>query len=601
MSAVEAAAPSPSFDDLGDLEPWDVPSPSAPREVWPTAPTPGATPLEPDRGTAGARFEEVKSEIVQEAPQLELQGESVATRDRPPAFREGEHVAQPTDESTGDGAQEIPDWLAEGDLDSDSAIAWLEEIAAKYDPNFQGAAPAVPAEPPARGTEEPPVAAAPEAEQEELPDWLKASVPAETAAQAAPPSAEPEELPDWLKAAPPEVPVSRAPSLAAEREEEELPEWLREPTEVVAKPAPTPEAGEGLPDWLRPAPTAEPTPAVAAADRAMAWLDEQIAAQGVSPEKVVSESLTPDQPPSPAVAPPDLSAEAEPVSADELPEWLREAGGQEQIARALEAPGEEGFGLSLEEVEVKEEELSWLDTALEAETATVGAPGGVKAEEELPDWLKGEEKPVAPPMPVAGPAVEAEEEELPDWLKGVEEPAAPPTPVPALAAEAEMVQEEEELPDWLKGEEKPAAPRAPVAAPAAPAAATPGLTDWLKAPPPPPPVAPREPATVEARPAPPTAPKPAPIPEQIAGDFHEQLRIAREKVSAKQVEEALPYYENLIGHRQMVDQTIADLRYVLRSGAKADPRVYRVLGDALRTGGQLQEALEAYRSALDQM
>ncbi|MGF1506236.1 MAG: tetratricopeptide repeat protein [Anaerolineae bacterium] len=77
--------------------------------------------------------------------------------------------AQPTieeDDTMSDDMfdDDVPDWLSEGDLDdADAAMAWLNEIAAKYDPDFQAessdAAPAEPA-PAAAGSDD------------DLPDWL---------------------------------------------------------------------------------------------------------------------------------------------------------------------------------------------------------------------------------------------------------------------------------------------------------------------------------------------------------------------------------------------------------------------------------------------
>ncbi len=527
----------------------------------------------------------------------------------PSTLREGGQVAPLTDEPEGgETPQDVPDWLAEGDLDSDEAIAWLEQIAAKYDPSFGG----VQGEAGKAAEEQPPAA---EKEEEELPEWLRT---AETAGEAAhreeKREEEEEELPEWLR-----VPVEAAgPSSPEEKEEreEELPEWLREPTGAALR------------------------------DEDLAWLDEQVAEHGVSPAEVVSEALTPDLPPVPA-PPVPAEAEAEPISEEELPDWLKEAGAQEQIARALEAPEAEAeleFGPA--EVSVEEEELAWLEKALESEEVPeeglegvfeqVAAPVAEAKEEEeeeaLPDWLKGtgeavEEK---PPVPAAEekaapvPALETEEEEeeeLPAWLRAEvpEEEEKPPlavptaeeeAPAPALAGELE-----EELPDWLKGigepleaaaeaekvaEEEVAAPVAETAPPVAPAETAPEVkavpeveeeAEEIALP------------AAEAAPAPvaEAAPAEAVIPPEIAGDYHEQLRLAREKLHAHQVEAALPYYENLVRHGQMLSQTISDLTFALRSEQKLSPRVYRVLGDALRSEGRLQEALKAYRDALDQL
>ncbi len=630
----------------------------------------------------------------EEAPPDWLAAEPVAPEGAA-ALREEDNVVPPTDEPTDDASEEVPDWLSEGDLDSDDAIAWLEQIAAKYDPNFQAegsagtpeepsetpvaeAAPAAAAEEEEEEVEEGlpdwlkateaaaepvPAAVAEEEEEEARPDWLKASEPAAEAVPVAEEEEEEEEkegLPDWLKAT--EAAAEPAPAAAAEEEEEEgLPDWLKA-SEPAAEAAPAAEEEEeeeeeGLPDWLKateaaaeeaeavPAATAEeeeevpdwlkesepavaveatpaaslededvpewlrapaekpageelpawfreteeePEPASAAdvlaaspqADEALSWLDEQVSAQGVGAEKVVSEALTPDQPPVAAPPPPDLEAEAEPVGEGELPDWLKDAGAQEAIASALEGGPEEELPAGLD-VEVGEDELAWLKSALEAEQPAE-AEGTIES-------LFGDQ---AEPTPAAPAAEEAEARPRADWLKGPE-PAQPP------AAEAEAApeepEEEKEVPPWLKEEPAPAPAEARKPA---------GMTDWLTTPtqpaePAPPPaerpvVAPR-PASAAPRPQ----PAPIPLPPELEGDYHEQLRIAREKLSGSAVEEALPYYENMIHHGENLDQTISDLSYLLRTEKKVHPRVHRVLGDALRTSGRLQDALEAYRNALD--
>jgi len=578
VSAAEAApqpeegaprAGEPS-EDLGELRPWDEPSE-------PSASAGGEEEL-PDWLRAAAPSQQA----AQEAQAPEKGGAATTEAEAaslPPTLREGEQVAPLTEEPEGEETpQDVPEWLAEGDLDSDEAIEWLEQIAAKYDPSFGGAEGKA-GEP----TEEPPV---------------------------------------------------------RKEEEEELPEWLREPVEA-ARPTPAGEeekAGEEeLPEWLR-----EPV-ATSLRDEDFAWLDEQVAEHGVSPAEVVSEALVPDRPPMPAPSALDEKAEAEPVAEEELPDWLKEAGAQEQIAKALEeAPEAQEAELEFApaEVSVEEDELAWLQKALESEEIPETAEEGLEevfkkaevpaaaqpvaeAEEEeeeaLPDWLKGigeavEEKPPAPaaeekPAPI--PTLEAEEEEeLPAWLRmeEVAEEEKPPIPAPVGEEEAPaptLVGElEEELPDWLKGigepleaaaevvEEEKVVEAAPPVAEAAPAP----VAEVAEA-------APKEevaPTPVEEKEAAPT-PVEAAIPPEIVGDYHEQLRLAREKLNARQIEAALPYYENLIRHGQMLSQTISDLTFALRSEQKLSPRVYRVLGDALRSEGRLQEALKAYRDALDQL
>ncbi len=508
--------------------------------------------------------EDTKEKTGREAPADAEPAEPAST-----VPEEEKPVAPPDEGSTNGGQEDIPDWLASGDLDSDEAMKWLEEIAAKVDPNFK---PEGSESAPAK-EEAAPVAEAPKAEmKEEAADdleWLRAPTEAKTEAQAAE-----EELPDWLKPAPEEAKAA-----------------------AKATPAPTdPDTQEAL-----------------------AWLDDQVKGQGVSPEKPVAEALTPDHPPVAAMPKvPDLDAEAAPASDEELPDWLKDAGVQEERAKAMEAPDMAADLSDIPELPVEADELAWLNDALKAEEKAAagdleelfGEKGEAKEEEEeLPDWLKGEEE-EKKPAPVAearieeAPAPKAKEkkeeiEELPDWLKGEEEEKKP-TPVAeakieeAPAPKAEEKKEEiEELPDWLKGGEPE---------PELEKKGTGGLTAFLKAvEPAAPPAEARAPEPPKAEPAPPPPPAPAPaapapIPPGEAGD---KLKAAREQMGNGELQNALAIYEALVASGHGFDETISDLVEIVRTRAVVNPKVYRVLGDAMMRKGQMQEALDMYKKALD--
>ena len=585
-----------------------------------------------------------------EALEAELPG-SLTTEMAPEAASaaepEEETNVAPLDQPTGDNSSdEVPDWLSSGDLDSDDALKWLEELAAKVDPNFkpdsqpaeaEAPTPAPAAEPPAPvpAAETPapaPVAAADsvEKEAEDLPDWLKAvDLPAEPAkAEAAP-------------AAPAAAPAGA--SLADDLD------WLRIPTEPAA--AAKDEADE-LPDWLKGEPEKPAAQAAAApTDDALAWLDQEIEKQGVSPAAPVSEALTPDHPPvvspMPAV---DLDAEAKPASDDELPDWLRGEDVQGEISKALEAPAAEAEMADLPELPVEADELAWLNDALKAEEEAAGpddlealfgearpaapapapepaapvaaveppmekeapavpapaAEAKAPALDELPDWLRGEEA----PAPKLAPADEkAAADELPSWLTGEPEPlAAKPAPEPAVEA-PKLEEKGDELPGWLSGAAEPE----PVHT---------GLTDFLKAvepaatpaaPPPaepapaPQPVAAAVPAAPPA-PVPVAPPAPAPVaPAAVpasrvtvpAGEADSQLSAARLQMSNGEVPAALVIYESLIGSGHKYDEVLADLTDLTKSRAIVNPKVYRVMGDALMGKGKTVEAMEMFRKALD--
>jgi len=463
------------------------------------------------------------------------------------AVLEEEKPVAPPDEGTSDGgeAEEVPDWLSSGDLDSDDALKWLEEMAAKIDPNFIAA-----------GSEPAPAKAeaAPETTEEK---------------------AEPEGDLEWLRAP---TETKAEDDLAAKADEEEVPDWLK-PEEEKAAPMAKASVAPTDPDT----------------DEALAWLDEQVKAQGVDPDQPVAEALTPDPPPVARMPKAlDSDAEAEAVSDDELPDWLKDSGVQEKRAKAMDAPDVEPEMADIPDLPVEADELAWLNDALKAEESSsdtelddlfaeakkASSVASDTEKDELPDWLKGdeEEKP-APVMEDKTPAVEAKKDE------------------PPAAKAEEATETSEDLPDWLKGGEEEAT-----------AAGQSGLTAFLQAvepaaAPEPPKV---EPAPVAPPPPAPVAPTPvasvpvpvasAPIPAGEAGD---KLKAAREQMSNGELQKALEIYEALVASGHGQDEAISDLMEIVKTRAVVNPKVYRVIGDAMMGKGQMADALDMYKKALD--
>jgi len=64
-------------------------------------------------------------------------------------------------------------------------------------------------------------------------------------------------------------------------------------------------------------------------------------------------------------------------------------------------------------------------------------------------------------------------------------------------------------------------------------------------------------------------------------------------------DDALTAYEELVQSGQSLDDILADLNEYVKT-KRANPRAYRVMGDAMMAQGKLQDALEMYRKALDQ-
>ncbi len=62
--------------------------------------------------------------------------------------------------------------------------------------------------------------------------------------------------------------------------------------------------------------------------------------------------------------------------------------------------------------------------------------------------------------------------------------------------------------------------------------------------------------------------------------------------------DSLTHYEALIDDNAVLDDVITDMSAVVATQPK-DPRARRLLGDAHLRKGNLQDALDTYRSALD--
>jgi hypothetical protein len=235
----------------------------------------------------------------------------------------------------------------------------------------------------------------------------------------------------------------------------------------------------------------------------------------------------------------------------------------------------------------------------------------------LPDWLAGlvpaEDAEVAAPVP----APAADDASL-DWLTEEADVDVAPDDIAAwLRAQEEaplaVAEVEEDLEEDLSWLEDIAAEEAPeVAEPApAPAPTPPAPEPVLPAPPP-----------VEPQPAPPqpavaAAPvmgtkqlSPADLPEEappppfrVAATIDEAsgwLKQARQFKEAGEVEECLVEYERIMRSEHFLEETAHDLEDIARQLA-THVRVRRILGDVYMRQNRLQEALDTYRGALDQI
>jgi hypothetical protein len=380
---------------------------------------------------------------------------------------------------------------------------------------------------------------------------------------------------DWLTNAPkpPEAaPVDEA-SLQAADDREALLGWFAESTPTEPNEPDTLVLRAGQIDDLPPAELPD-------------WLKEQVGATSGEPSALTEKIVTP---PVPSELPDWLvaSVDAPPASgvldietalgesvAESIPPESQKFSTSE--IEALVKPGAEvdpwAEALDEEYERKRAGDVSipdWYQEALErypeAETATKPEPIGAEAvisPAEPPSWLEGL---TAEPEP-AEPALA---EGIPAWL--VE--ANPDFVAPPASASQKLP-----VDDWTSGMEVPA-----------------DLPDWLRPPT----------SQVAAQPVsalPPVTPPPPPVsrPQPAQGDLAAALRAGRELVGRGAHLDSLAHFEPLINASYELETVIGELTKVVAAQAKS-PRARRLLGDAYMRRGDLQKALDTYRSALDQL
>ncbi|MCB9438100.1 MAG: hypothetical protein H6673_14070 [Anaerolineales bacterium] len=328
-----------------------------------------------------------------------------------------------------------------------------------------------------------------------------------------------------------------------------------------------------------------------------------------------------------------LAAEASgALDASAEPDWYKQA------LQQAEELGEPDFTSEVEEFEDLEPEVAedpdptaWYLKAIDEEPATEGT--------ELPDWLRmsvsdddaggaigdwlreqelGEGTPEAtdwqtaatddvPAMSWLDDVVEAEEPTpIPDTPAPlptpiVVPPVAPPKPVGEILPQGV----EGALPTWHPSQQQrqPVRPaeHQPIAPPPPPV-----HKEKVAAPPP---LPTREPVRRVSQPVPPPPPPP-PVPAQFAehkarleqnpDDHDTRLRLARELGTHGSTGDSLKQYEALVENSAMLDTVSTDL-VALASNLPDHPKVRRLLGDVYMRQGRLQEALDTYRGALNQL
>ncbi|WP_119073022.1 tetratricopeptide repeat protein [Aggregatilinea lenta] len=291
------------------------------------------------------------------------------------------------------------------------------------------------------------------------------------------------------------------------------------------------------------------------------------------------------------------------VELEGLPDWLTQAEAAPPIAESgagaelealwsdepsAELPLDSPVELSASEVDafLSEQYAAGPDALAEALDAEYERRQ--TGDESEPDWYQeamgeGEEGEPAPDAEGAVAGVEPEPElqpavpvDLPDWLKD--------------EADSESAEPPEEPPSWLDAPE-------PQPEPAQAAAAS----ERYEAP-----VvqrAPESPAPAAHRASVPPGHQYDQYREQLdrdPADYVSRLSLARVLQSSGEVAGSLDHYEVLVESSAELPDVTQDLDSLARQ-QQENPRVHRLRGDTYMRRGMLQEALDAYRTALEQL
>lgn len=418
------------------------------------------------------------------------------------------------------------------------------------------------------------------------------------------PPAEASEIPEWLRQSAvvtdePEDSSIFVEQLAIPSEPEDMPDWLRSDV-----PARTATSEMELPDFTleeasgTPEPVSELPAAVEAGFESVLKLDQYDPSKDEWAEA--------------------LDEEHERITAGiiEDPTWFRTA--KERVQLEETAPPAEAQPPSVEP--------TWLGQVTEE------APQAAAIPDDLPDWLR----PVATAAAAAG---ETDDIDIETWLR-TEETAATAEEVPGIAAapaiqtpplplraeptpRLEVPPADSEklaaasagpLPAWARSAPPSPTPvqpsqRAAAVMPPPPAPrAEPAPRPMAPPPPPPRPAAPRV-AVATKEPVPPAG-APAAVPEtfghfkakleQNPNDHATRLALAREIAKTGDVDASVQQYQTLVEQMGELDAVSEDLRSLITT-APSYPALRRLLGDVYMRQGYLQEALDAYRGALDNL
>jgi tetratricopeptide (TPR) repeat protein len=568
--------------------------------------------------------------------------------DRPEAETASEvEPAEPPkspDPEMGEQSEDMPSWLDESTEEIEAP-----EVAVDPTPSWLAGVAEAASQQASIAEEAPPPEASEVSTPEIEDDWLDNLRAAD--AQAASAEEETGEAPEWLDG------VTEPDSSTEEEDEPGAPDWLRgvvEPEEVETAAAPPPTPSEA-PDWLKAGDELEPEPSAARAD-APDWL------QGIadpSPGADVLAEATPSEvAPTPEAAEGAPSwlrdfagkAEAADIAEDEIdPQAIQQIEAELSAATEPATPIAESRpeGIGVEDELDDEEVFRWLESLAdrqEGDTAapapTGAAPGVAGPAQDVPSmqqaappedpdasmqWLEdlasdrgidvdvspGLEPTAAPqvePTPVPGEEIGADEQS-PDWLRematapsdetliSIPRPSIePPEETIAATTPAPPSEMEPEVPDWLDE-----AASAAAGVPAEPTPQAPPAMDE-----PTEPVIPAEPEVVVPEPVAPEAAAPeVEVRPEKAKSYKEPpteaeiiLRGARQALAAGDAGRALSDYKKMINRKQELNTVIEDLEEALDRYPNL-PTMWQALGDAYMKADRLAEAIQAYQRGME--
>lgn len=354
--------------------------------------------------------------------------------------------------------------------------------------------------------------------------------------------------------------------------------------------------------------------------------------QSELPDWLLQQVGTP--PPAEAASPAPLTEDIIEPPAPDMPEWLRDSFEEEAEELSFDSifaeEIEQGAVITDEHDAIALENEMLEDLPVNADDPWVEAfEEERRAGDDIPEWYRERlqivsavgadaltEAPIGEPLPVATLPDEqelglGELQDLPDWLDLDAAPAAPMV-IQAAAEPVESIEQGslDDMPAWLKQQitsEQPAAEDIPdwLKEAGIEEVAVEEVPDWLLE------TAPEEAVTPVPTPAPQVISTPAPQPKPAvspapivtvaaAADVTAALSEARTKARAGEIDSALVSYEAVVRANNSLEAVVTDLTAMLNDEKlKKNPAIYRVLGDGLMRQGQLQQALDTYRKALN--